>query len=181
VQNAPEVYGVDTLGRSYRIFARPEDAGQGTLTLSTKLFDLGRPVEGSTAIRVGVDLSIDAPNVQGAVPATLVPLTVTLVSEQQALALPQQFVRFAPLHDSPLDQRFALYRHDAPMTGERLGVTVQIPAKYHTAVEAIHLEAAPTGAWRTVQPTIRRALFYNSTTERVHFVNAGGDPVFWVN
>jgi hypothetical protein len=181
VNGSPEVYGVDTNGRSYRIFARPGDAGQGTMTVSTKLFDMGTPLQGSQFYRVGVDLSADPPDVAAGGSVTLIPLTVTLVSERRAVVQPDQFVRFAPLVDAPLDHRFALYRTNADMAGQRIGVSVALPAKYPVTIEAIHFEAAASGEWEPTQPAIRRALFYNNSQIRAHFVNHAGDPVFWVN
>src|SRR5467141_883788 len=101
VGTTPEVYGIDAGGFLYRIFARPNDAGKGTGTLSTRLYDLGDPLAGHQGVRVGVDLS--APS-----PIAISPVTITLVSEKQSSTLQVQQVKFGAVIDALLGLRYAL-------------------------------------------------------------------------
>ena len=140
VGNTPELYGVDAGGFLYRIFARTTDAGQGTAILSTRLYDLGDPVSGHDGVRVGVDLS--APST-----TAISPVTVELVSESQSTTLLAAQVKFADVIDALLGLRYALHRVQAPITGQRLGVTLRLQAADRVCVEAIHLEVTDTGRW----------------------------------
>lgn len=145
IHNAPEVYGIDAGGFLYRIFARSTDAQKGTMTVSSKLFELGDPVEGHQSLRVALDLSAPAATASVAV-------TVTLTTEAGTVVVgngPFTEKFFASL-DSPLGFRYALLRRDAPILGQRVGWTVSLPCSSGVALEAAHLEVSPTGKWETV-------------------------------
>jgi len=143
IHNAPEVYGIDAGGFCYRIFARSTDAQTGTMTVSSKLFELGNPVEGHQTIRVGLDLS--SPSATGQVVVTL-----SLTTEAGTVVVGAFAENFFASFDSPMGLRYALLRRDASIAGRRVGWTVSLPCNSGVALEASHLEAAPTGSWETV-------------------------------
>jgi len=173
VGNTPELYGIDAGGFLYRLFARPRDVAKGTGTLSTRLYDLGDPVAGHQGVRVGVDLS--APS-----PIAISTVTMTLVSERQARTRTQP-IKFGDVIDSLLGLRYALYRGDAPIEGQRIGVTLQVQASDRVCIEAVHLEVTETGRWGALEVAIMKVLFTNATGQRAHFVNSAGTSVFWLN
>ena len=143
IRTAPEVYGIDAGGFLYRIFARSTDAQKGTMTVSGKLSDLGAPVEGHQTIRVGLDLSGPSGTAQVAV-------TLSLTTEAQTVVVGTFQENLLANVDSPMGTRYALLRRDAPMAGQRVGWTVSLPCSSGVALEAAHLEVAPTGSWETV-------------------------------
>ena len=143
INNAPEVYGIDAGGFMYRIFARSGDVQIGTLTVASKLFDLGAPVGGHQTLRVGLDLSAPSGTAQ-------VSVTLTLTTEAQTVVLGPFTEKCFASFDSPLGFRYSLVRRDAPIAGQRVGWTVSLPCQSGVALEAAHLEVAPAGSWETV-------------------------------
>lgn len=174
IHAVPEVYGVDRSGRMYRVFARPDDPPQGTMTVSSKLYDRGAPVMGMQATKIGFDLS--APST-----TTVVPITVTLVTEATSVSsLVQE--KFNPLRDSPLGFKYALYRRNAPIIGQRIGWTLQVPCRYGVTLEAAHLESAPTGedGWDLVDPAVTAWLFTGLASKRFSFTGDAAAPFSWL-
>lgn len=143
INNAPEVYGIDAGGFLYRIFARSADVQKGTMTVSSKLFDLGDPLEGHQTIRVGLDLTAPSATAQ-------VVVTLSLTTEAATVVVGAFAENFLATFDSPMGFRYALLRRDAPMAGQRVGWTASLPCNSGVALEAAHLEAFPTGKWETV-------------------------------
>lgn len=143
IRTAPEVYGIDSGGFLYRIFARSGDLKGGVVTVRSKLYDLGAPVEGHQAIRCGFDLSAPGPTL-------IAPLTITLTSEAAQVQLGTDQVKFLALADFPLNRQYALHRRDAPIIGQRLGWSLSWQAADLLCLEAAHLEHAPTSAWEVV-------------------------------
>jgi hypothetical protein len=143
IRGRPEVYGIDGGGFVYRIFARATDALGGTWTLRSKLYDLGAPVEGHQAIRVGFDLSAPGSTVVS-------PLTITLTSEAAQVQLGTDQIKFLALADLPLNRQYALHRRDAPIIGQRLGWSLSGPCADLVCLEAAHMEYAPTTTWDVV-------------------------------
>lgn len=143
IRATPELYGIDGGGFLYRIFARAGDTLGGTVTVRSKLYDLGAPVEGHQAIKCGFDLS--APSA-----TTVAPVTITLVSEAAVVQLGTDQIKFLGLVDLPLNRQYALHRRDAQMIGQRLGWSLKWQASDLLCLEAAHLEHAPTSAWEVV-------------------------------
>ncbi len=144
IRNVFEVYGIDAGGFLYRLFARSGDVGSGTVTVRSKLYDLGEPVQGHQQIRVGFDFSAPGGGV------LIAPVTITLSSEASQVQMPVDQVKFLALGDMPLNRQYALHRKDAPIIGQRLRWTVQWNAKDLLCLEAAHLEHAPTTTWDVV-------------------------------
>lgn len=168
IHATPEVYGIDRAGRVYRIFARSADAPQGTLTVSSKLYDLGAPIQGHAATRVGLDLS--AP-----LGTAIAPLSLTLVTESKsAAALTNE--KFNVAVDSLLGLRYALYRRDAPIIGQRVGWTLTVPCAYRVTLEAAYLEHTPTGegGWDVVDPAVIHLLWQNNVGVLLDWKNGAG-------
>jgi hypothetical protein len=164
IKGFPEVFGVDRAGFTYRIFARSTDTPAGTMTVRGKLYDLGAPTEGHEGKRIGLDLS--------APPTTVIaPITLTLVSEQRTAPTSITFEKFLPVGDDLLGLRYALLRTAAPLTGERLGWTLQVPCASGVALEAVHLEHAPTGDWNVVDPAVAHLLWLNDQAVLVDWRN----------
>jgi hypothetical protein len=145
VRTAPEVYGIDAGGFIYRLFARPSDAMQGIVTVSSKLADGGAPIIGQQGFQVGFDFS--APAATG-----LTTLTLTLATEATTTVYQPFQQAFLADADAWLGVRYAMYRSDARITGQRLGWTLAYPCADLVTLEAAHLAAAPTGeaGWDTV-------------------------------
>jgi len=143
IHNVPEVYGIDAGGFLYRIFARSADVQKGTMTVSSKLSDLGGPTEGHQTIRVGLDLSAPSGTAQ-------VVVTLSLTTEAGTVVVGVFTEKFFASFDSPMGLRYALLRRDASMAGQRVGWTVSLPCNAGVALEAAHLEVSPTGSWETV-------------------------------
>ena len=164
VRTAPELYGIDAGGFIYRIFARPSDAKQGTVTIAGKLSDAGAPVEGHQAFRVGFDFSAPA-----AIGMTV--LTVALATEATSVTLAPVAQAFLGVADAWLGLRYSMYRVNAPITGQRLGWTLSYPCASQVTLEAAHLEAGPTSEWDTV--VAGPAPFV--------FLTPAGGPFVWLN
>lgn len=168
-----EVYGIDALGRIYRIFARSTDPAQGTMTVSSKLFDFENPVMGHQAIKVGLDLSAPADT-------QLVLLTVRLTTEAKTVVVSSAYENLLSVKDAPLGRRYALYRQNAPMIGQRLGWTVQAPCATGVCLEAGHLELEPTETWEVVDPQPATWDFIGSDGQPFRLIGADSLPFDWI-
>lgn len=175
VRTEPELYGIDTGGFIYRIFARPTDARKGTVTIASKLSDAGAPIEGHQAFKVGFDLS--APAGTG-----LTALTVTLATEATTVAH-IAFIPFLGAADAWLGVRYALYRIAAPITGQRLGWTLSYPCADQVTLDAAHLEAGPTADWEPVSVEVGDYVFTRNGAAAGPYVftNADGSAYRFLN
>lgn len=144
-QGVFELYGIDSAGRVYRIFARPTDARIGDGVLETKLYELGEPIDSFAAIRVGVDLSgpLDCPDT--------VEVDITLSSLGRTKTQTKT-VTMQPQTDSPLGLRYGLLRANAPMAGYRCGVSLRMDCSDRLCVEAIYMGADKQGEWDVKNP-----------------------------
>jgi hypothetical protein len=172
IHATPEVYGVDRAGFMYRIFARVGDAQQGTMTVSTKLFDMGEPTKGHQGIRVGLDLSAPARS-------AIVPITLSFTTER-ATATQVYNEGFFPEVDSFLGLRHALLRRDAPIDGQRLGVTLRVPCAYGVTIEAVHLEWTPTDSFDAQAPVVTVWDFTDSNGDIFRFTDTAVVPYDWI-
>jgi len=173
IRTAPEVYGIDDAGRCYRIFARLTDTQQGTLTVSSKLFDFEQPVEGHQGIQIGFDLS--APNT-----TDLALLTVTATTEAKTIQVSANYENFNSVKDSPLGRRYALYRYNLPMIGQRMGWTLQVPCATGVCLEAGHQNIKKAGEWEAVDPQPSLVDWIDANGNVVYFADANADLIHWL-
>lgn len=169
----PEVYGIDAGGYVYRLFARPTDPQQGTMTISSKLFDFEQPVMGHQAIKVGLDFSAPAAT-------KLALLTVRLTTEAKSLVVSSGYENFCSVSDAPLGTAYALYRQNAPMIGQRMGWTVSVPCATGVCLEAGHLELEPTETWEVVDPQPAAWDFLSPAGQVWRFIGQDSQPFDWL-
>lgn len=142
IHGSPELYGIDTVGHCHRIFARPGDAKAGTTRLDFKLDDFGGPVTPHEAILLQLDLA--AP-----VDVATTGLSVFLVSERGQKNVNMETIAFPAAVDSPLGLRYVLQRKGVTQgfSGDRIGVSLSLPAADRLTVAAYHVQLDPGEEW----------------------------------
>jgi hypothetical protein len=185
VGSTPEVYGIDAGGFVYRIFARADDAKQGTGRVQSNLSDLGQPLHAHAATRFGVDLS--APST-----TKLSRVVIALSSEKKTTTLAAEYVKFLPAGSDTLGRRYALHRKDAPIAGQRLGWTIEVECADLVCVEAAHWRVDTLTDWDIVDDKPATFVWTNGAAPFVWnnnqeaFLPGGGSivieaPWTWIN